>query len=89
MSTKTIPFHCGMNLGFKAPRGYFSSAEGMAQLERMAALNIDRVALIVSVYMDHCANYFTDPAGPQTFTVDGKPSSEVMSRLYAGAKAAS
>ena len=56
MSTKTTPFHCGMNFGFKAPRGYFASAEGMAQPERMAALNIDRVALIVSVYMDHCAS---------------------------------
>ena len=62
MTTKDIPFHCGMNFGFKAPRGYFASAEGMAQPERMAALNIDRVALIVSVYMDHCAstNIYSD-----------------------------
>jgi hypothetical protein len=62
MSTKTTPFHCGMNFGFKAPRGYFASPEGMAQPERMAALNIDRVALIVSVYMDHCAstNIYSD-----------------------------
>ncbi len=28
-------------------------------------------------------NFFTDPAGPQTFTVDGKPSAEVMGRIYA------
>ncbi len=62
MTTKDIPFHCGMNFGFKAPRGYFSSAEGMAQPERMAALNINRVALIVSVYMDHYAstNIYSD-----------------------------
>ena len=62
MTMKNIPFHCGMNFGFKAPRGYFASPEGMAQPERMAALNIDRVALIVSVYMDHCAstNIYSD-----------------------------
>jgi hypothetical protein len=62
MTTKTIPFHCGMNFGFKAPRGYFASPEGMAQPERMAALNIDRVALIVSVYMDDYAstNIYSD-----------------------------
>ncbi len=53
---KEIPFHCGMNIGFKAPRGYFASAEGMAQPARMAALNINRVALIVSVYMDTYAS---------------------------------
>jgi len=45
-----------MNFGFKAPRGYFASAEGMVQPERMAALNINRVALIVSVYMDTYAS---------------------------------
>jgi hypothetical protein len=62
MTTKNTPFHCGMNFGFKAPRGYFASPEGMAQPERMAALNIDHVALIVSVYMDHCAstNIYSD-----------------------------
>jgi hypothetical protein len=56
-SNKTqIPFHGGMNFGFKAPRGYFSSPEGQAQPERMAALNINGVALIVSVYMDTYAS---------------------------------
>lgn len=51
-----LPFHCGMNLGFKAPRGFFSSQEAVAIPERLSALGVNRVALIVSVYMDDYAS---------------------------------
>lgn len=51
-----IPFHRGMNFGFKAANGYFRSAEALAAPAQMAELNINRVALIVSVCMDTYAS---------------------------------
>jgi len=41
---REIPYMKGMNFGFAAPRGWYGSPEGLAQIPKMRALNIEWVA---------------------------------------------
>lgn len=45
-------FHRGMNFGFAAPRGWYGSAEALAQIGKMKALNINWVAAHVTVVQE-------------------------------------
>lgn len=45
-------FHCGMNFGFASPRGWYGSTKGLAQIEKMKALNINWVAAHVTVVQE-------------------------------------
>lgn len=55
-------FHCGMNFGFAAPRGWYGSDAGMAQIARMKALHINWVAAHVTVVQEayHSSRIFQD-----------------------------
>ncbi len=45
-------FHYGMNFGFAAPRGWYGSDEGLAQVGKMKDLNINWVAAHVTVVQE-------------------------------------
>jgi len=59
---KKVPVLRGMSFGYLAKRGYYGSAEGMAQVERMADMGVDSVALMVSVMQDtyHSTRLYQD-----------------------------
>lgn len=54
--------HRGIAFGFLAKNGYYGSAEGLAQIDQMAALNVKWVNLIVTVMQDtyHSTRVYKD-----------------------------
>ncbi len=55
----------GVNFGFNAPNGYFSSPEAKTEVDRMAELNAGVVCVIPTVYSDAfgCTRQYRDFAG--------------------------
>lgn len=73
--------HRGMSFGYLARRGYYASPEGLAQVDRMAALGVTWVALMVSVMQDT----FTSTRLYQDFefTPEDREVEEIIARFQA------
>ncbi len=50
------PFFMGVNFGFYARNGYYSSPEARLEVERMAETGVDWVCLIAMVFQDTVAS---------------------------------
>lgn len=73
--------HKGMSFGYLARRGYYASPEGRAQVDRMAAVGVTWVALMVSVMQDT----FTSTRLYQDFefTPDDREVEEIIALFHA------
>jgi hypothetical protein len=58
MDTLFSKFQSGMNFGFLAGRGYYSSQEARSQVDAMAATGLRWVCLNVAVFQDHFASLY-------------------------------
>ncbi len=77
----TTDLHRGVSFGFMAPNGYFASDEAEAQVDRMAALNVDSVALMVMVMQE--AFYSTRMFRDFRFTADDGQLLAMIERIRA------